>query len=29
MTSAEMAARIKRDYEKYGQLMKIVGSKLD
>jgi len=29
MSSAEMTARIKSDYEKYGRLMKLVGSKLD
>ena len=29
MSPAEMNARIKSDYEKYGRLMKLVGSKLD
>ena len=29
MSPAEMTARIKSDYEKYGRLMKLVGSKLD
>ena len=29
MTPQEMTARIKSDYEKYGRLMKLIGSKLD
>jgi len=29
MSSQAMAARIKSDYEKYGRLMKLIGSKLD